>query len=60
MPVGTELKIVGRVQSRAYEKKHEDGTIENRVAYEVSVATLEVINKESNENEVPEENKEAI
>ena len=52
--VGTEIKIVGRVQSRQYEKKHEDGTIENRVAYEVSVATLEVINKETDENEVQE------
>ena len=58
--VGTEIKIVGRVQSRQYEKKHEDGTIENRVAYEVSVATLEVINKETDENEVQEEKKEAI
>ena len=44
-------------------KKHEDGTIESKVAYEVSVASLEVINKEddSNKEEVPqEENKEAI
>ena len=60
LEVGSQVKVVGRVQSRTYEKKHEDGTIENRVAYEVSVATLEVINKESDENEVPEENKEAI
>ena len=63
MEVGTEVKIVGRVQSRQYEKKHEDGTIESKVAYEVSVASLEVINKEddSNKEEVPqEENKEAI
>ena len=58
--VGTEIRVVGRVQSRQYEKKHEDGTIENRVAYEVSVATLEVINKDSADNEVQEENKEAI
>ncbi len=63
MEVGTEVKIVGRVQSRQYEKKHEDGTVETRVAYEVSVGSLEVINKEddSNKEEVPqEENKEAI
>ena len=63
MEVGTEVKIVGRVQSRQYEKKHEDGTIESKVAYEVSVASLEVINKEddSNKEEVPQvENKEAI
>ena len=56
MEVGTEVKIVGRVQSRMYEKKHEDGTIEPRVAYEVSVGSLELVNKNDNENE--EENKE--
>ena len=30
MEVGTEVKLVGRVQSRQYEKKHEDGTVENK------------------------------
>ena len=49
LPTGTEVKIVGRVQSRNYEKKHEDGTIEPRVAYEVSIASLQVVN-ENNEN----------
>ena len=43
MPVGTEVKVIGRVQSRAYEKKHEDGTVEQKVAYEVSISNLEVI-----------------
>ena len=42
MTVGTEVKIIGRVQSRNYEKKYEDGTVEQRVAYEVSVANLEL------------------
>lgn len=64
MEVGTEVKIVGRVQSRQYEKKYEDGTIENKVAYEVSVGSLEVINQEDNskkeEQPSEEENKEAI
>lgn len=62
MPVGTEVRIIGRVQSREYEKKHEDGTVEKRVAYEVSVASLEIADKEGNEEkeEVAEENKEAI
>ncbi len=45
--VGTEVKIVGRVQSRNYEKKYEDGTVENRVAYEVSIASLEVLNEDN-------------
>ena len=61
MEVGTEIKLVGRVQSRQYEKKYEDGTVENKVAYEVSIASLEVINKEDDTaKEVEEENKEAI
>ena len=46
MPIGTELKLVGRVQSRPYEKKHEDGTVETRTAYEVSISSLEFVNKE--------------
>ena len=50
IPVGTEVKIVGRVQSRTYEKKYEDGTVETKVAYEVSVSSLEIVNQENNEN----------
>ena len=46
IPVGTEVKVVGRVQSRTYEKKYEDGTVETKVAYEVSVSSLEVVNQE--------------
>ncbi len=66
VPVGTEVRIVGRVQSRQYEKKYEDGTSEVKVAYEVSVASLEIIDEEGNvtnkdlEEEMVEENKEAI
>ena len=58
MEIGTEVKIVGRVQSRMYEKKHEDGTVEQRVAYEVSVGSLEFVNKNDNQNQ--EENQEAM
>lgn len=62
VPVGTEVRIVGRVQSRQYEKKYEDGTSEVKVAYEVSIASLEVINEEGNTEEIEElqGNKEAI
>ena len=58
MDVGTEVKVVGRVQSRIYEKKFEDGTVEQRVAYEVSIANLEVIDKK--ENEVQDQEQEAM
>lgn len=56
LEVGTQVKILGRVQSRTYEKKYEDGTVETRVAYEVSIGSLEIINEENNqeENEVQE------
>lgn len=51
MEVGTEVKIIGRVQSRKYEKKFEDGSSETRVAYEVSISSMEIIDK----NETPAE-----
>ena len=54
MPIGTEVKLVGRVQSRPYEKKHEDGTVETRTAYEVSISSLEFVNKEEEENKAEE------
>ena len=62
MPVGTEVKVVGRVQSRQYEKKYEDGTSEIKVAYEVSISSMEIIDQadDSKNTENVEENKEAI
>lgn len=51
--VGTKVKITGRVKSRNYEKKFEDGTTQTRTAYEVSISSLEIVNEE-------EENKEVI
>lgn len=53
--VGVQVKIVGRVQSRTYEKKFEDGTVETRVAYEVSIGSLEVINENKDEAEGSEQ-----
>lgn len=60
IPVGTEVKIVGRVQSRTYEKKYDDGRVETKVAYEVSVSSLEVVNQDDNSNENEENEKQAI
>ncbi len=60
--VGTEVKIIGRVQSRTYEKKYEDGTSETKVAYEVSISSLEVVKQEDDSinDENVEEQKEAM
>lgn len=41
--VGSHIKISGRVQSRKYVKKLDDGTEEERIAYEVSVSKIELV-----------------
>ena len=50
--VGTEVKIVGRVQSRTYEKKYEDGTSETKIAYEVSISSLEIVKQDDNDETI--------
>ena len=60
LEVGTKVRLVGRVQSRMYEKKHEDGTIENRVAYEVSIGSLEVVEENDTLKDKETESQEAV
>jgi len=55
MAIGTEIKIIGRVQSRIYEKKYEDGRVEQRTAYEVSISSLELTNKDEDTNKIEEQ-----
>lgn len=45
--VGDRIQIWGRVQSREYEKKSEDGEVTKKVAYEVSISKI----KKNSENE---------
>ena len=52
--VGTEVKIVGRIQSRNYEKKLEDGSVIKKVAYEVSIGSLEVVKPAESREEAEE------
>ena len=42
LSVGDKVVFRGRIQSREYNKKMPDGTVEVRTAYEVSVSTVEV------------------
>ena len=60
LEVGTQVKIVGRVQSRIYEKKYEDGTVEQKVAYEVSICSLELINQGEDKETEESTNQEAV
>ena len=43
LSVGQHIHIVGRVQSRQYQKKQEDGTVDTRTTYEVSVTKLSLV-----------------
>ena len=57
LTVGENIKIWGRIQSRQYEKKFEDGTSEMRRAYEVSVCKMEIEkSEEAIRNEAEESN----
>lgn len=39
--VGDKIHLVGRIQSRIYQKTLDDGTVEDRIAYEVSITRFE-------------------
>lgn len=45
MPIGIKINAVGRLQSREYIKRYEDGSEETKVAYELSVSRVEEIDK---------------
>lgn len=46
---GTLVKLNGRIQSRIYEKKYSDGTVEEKTAYELSVSKFSVLKEENKE-----------
>ena len=51
LPVGTHIEMAGRFQSRPYAKKISEDEVENRVAYEVSVGRVEIIEEKENADE---------
>lgn len=42
LPVGKQIAVCGRVQSRIYQKRLENETVEKRTAYEVSIGKIQV------------------
>lgn len=46
LEVGSRVKICGRIQSREYQKRISDAETETRVAYEVSVSKIELVEEE--------------
>ena len=51
--VGEKVVLQGRIQSREYQKKIDDYTIENKIAYEISISKIAL---NSNNSEVNEDN----
>ena len=49
LKVGEKIELQGRIQSRQYQKKVEDGTIETKTAYEVSISSLMAVEEEYEE-----------
>ena len=43
LEIGTMVKLNGRIQSRKYEKKQADGSIKEKIAYELSVSKFSII-----------------
>jgi single-stranded DNA-binding protein len=53
--VGDNIKVWGRIQSRQYQKKFQDGTVEDRTAYEVSISKMELSKEKNNFHREDEE-----
>lgn len=53
-PVGTRLRIIGRFQSRDYEKLMENGETEKRTAYEISINKLRVASADNPDGPIPD------
>ncbi len=49
LKVGDRIQMWGRVQSREYEKKTEDGNVLKKVAYEVSISRIKKTSENNNE-----------
>ena len=49
LQIGDRIQMWGRVQSREYEKKTEDGGVFKKVAYEVSISKIKKISENNNE-----------
>jgi hypothetical protein len=49
LQIGDRIQMWGRVQSREYEKKTEDGGVLKKVAYEVSISKIKKISENNNE-----------
>ena len=52
LKVGENVKVWGRVQSRSYQKKVENGEAINKVAFEISVIKMEIVAEKDDADEM--------
>lgn len=50
LEVGEKLEVQGRIQSRRYQKHKEDGTVESKVAYEISLSSVVLAHEQNYSN----------
>ena len=50
LDIGEKLEVQGRIQSRRYQKHLEDGTVESKVAYEISLSSVVLAHEQSYSN----------
>lgn len=58
--VGTNVAVVGRVQSRMYEKKDAEGNATNHIAYEISVSKFEIFSEDSQLENIEDQTEEVV
>lgn len=51
LTVGDNIKVWGRIQSRSYQKKLENGEVLTKVAYEISISKMENANENKDQTE---------
>ncbi len=51
LKIGDHIKLWGRIQSRHYQKKLPNGSVLNKVAYEVSISKLEYVKDDNNRDD---------
>jgi len=52
--VGEKVSIIGRIQSREYQKKIDENNFENRIAYEVSIGKIMLDSEKEDDNKASE------
>ncbi|MDR0752464.1 MAG: single-stranded DNA-binding protein [Christensenellaceae bacterium] len=56
LPIGSRVTISGRIQSREYQKQFSDGTTIKRIAYEISVSRISLLDSNINCQNFPQRN----